>query len=233
MNSFFLDEWVKELDKKFEEEYRKVILIADNCPTHPIIEGLKTVELVLLPLNTTSKTQPMDQGVIHSLKAKYCKKIIQRLIRAVDMKKTFPKTSVLDAIQLLISAWSKISEATIKNCFRKVGILEKFIEEGIDDQDHLFKNLATEELEETINEFRERLPDEVPEELNAAVLLDIDAELSTNGDKPSDAEILAEVQEEAIQEEDDIDVVCDELSAPPSAFEVEKATEVLQQLRHF
>ena len=71
--------------------------------------------------------------------------------------------------------------------------MEKFIEEGIDDQDHLFKNLATEELEETINEFRERLPDEVPEELNAAVLLHIDAELSTNGDKPSDAEILAEV----------------------------------------
>ena len=35
------------------------------------------------------------------------------------------------------------------------------------------------------------MSDEVPEELNAAVLLDIDAELSANGDKPSDAEILA------------------------------------------
>ena len=41
----------------------------------------------------------MDQGVIRSLKAKYCKKIIQRLIRAVAMKKTFPKASVLDAMQ--------------------------------------------------------------------------------------------------------------------------------------
>ena len=74
MNSFLLDGWVKELDKKFEKENRKVILIADNCPTHSIIEGLKVVVLVSLPPNTTSKTQSMDQGVIRSLKAKYHQK---------------------------------------------------------------------------------------------------------------------------------------------------------------
>ena len=77
--------------KKFEKENRKVVLIVDNCLAHPIVEGLKAVELVLLPPNTTSKIQPIDQGVIRSLKAKYCKKIIQRLLRAVDMKKRFPK----------------------------------------------------------------------------------------------------------------------------------------------
>ena len=72
-------------------------------------------------------------------------------------------------------------------------------EKAINDQDDLFKDLAVEELEETINEFCERLPSEVPEKLNAAVLLDIDAELSTNGDKPTDAENAAEVRGEAIQ----------------------------------
>ena len=64
MNSLLFDEWLKEFDKKFEKENCKVILIADNCPTHPIIEGLKAVEFVLLPPNTTSKTQPMNHGVI-------------------------------------------------------------------------------------------------------------------------------------------------------------------------
>ena len=101
----------------------------------------------------------------------------------------FPRTSVLDVTQLLTSAWSEVSEATIKNCFRKVRILEKSAE-AINDP---FKDLAAEELEETINDFREGLPDEFPEKLNAAVLLDISAELSTYGDKPSDAEILADV----------------------------------------
>ena len=120
--------------------------------------------------------------------------------------------------------------------------MKKLAEEAINNQDDPFKDVAGEEREETINEFRERLPYEVPEELNAAVLLDIDAELSTNGDKLSDAEILAEVRGEAIQEEEeeeeeeeegDIDLVYDESSAPPSAFEVEKAIDVLQQFTPF
>ena len=34
MNSFLFDEWAKEIDKKFEKENRKVILILDNCPVH-------------------------------------------------------------------------------------------------------------------------------------------------------------------------------------------------------
>ena len=145
----------------------------------------------------------------------------------MDMKKTFPKTSILDTMQLLTSGSSEVSEATIK-----VGISEKLAEEAINDWDDPFKDLAAEELEETINGFCERLSDEVPEVLNAAVLFDIDAELSTNGDKASDAEIVSEVRGKAIQE-DDIDVVYDEPPVPPSAFEVENAIELLQQFTLF
>ena len=131
MNSFFFDEWVKELDQKFEKENCKVVLIVDNCPAHPIIEDLKVLELELYPPNATSETQPMNQCVICSLKAKYCRKNIEWLIRAVDMKKIFPKTSILDVIQLLHSTWSEVSEATIKN--RKVEIFEKSANKAIND----------------------------------------------------------------------------------------------------
>ena len=84
-------------------------------------------------------------------------------------------------------------------------------------------------MKKTINKFRERLPDKVLKKLNEAALLDIVADLSTNRGKPSDAEILAEVRGKAIQEEENIDIVYDEPSAPPSAFEEEKTIEVLQQ----
>ena len=77
------------------------------------------------------------------------------------------------------------------------------------------------------------MPDEVPEELNAAVLLDIDAELSTNGDKPSYAEIRAEVRGEAIQGEDDIDDVYGEPPAPPSVFEQKKPLRFFNSLYFF
>ena len=234
MSSFLFDEWVKELDKKFEKENRKIVLIVDNCPARPIVDELKAMELVFLPPNTTSKTQPMDQGVIRSLKAKYCRKIIKRLIRAVDMKKKLPQTSVLDAMQLLQSAWSEVLELTIKNYFRKSGISEKSAEQAINEEDDPFKDI-TADLEETITELRKRLPEEAPEELNATDLLDIDAELSTNGEKPSDAEIIAEIRGEVPDDEDetDIDFVIDDPKVPPTEIETEKAIEALEELSMF
>ena len=73
----FFDKWVKELDTEFKKENCKIVLIVDNCPAHPIVDGLKTIKLVFLPQNTTSKTQPMDQGVIRFLKVKYRRKILK------------------------------------------------------------------------------------------------------------------------------------------------------------
>ena len=52
-------------------EGRKVVLIVDNCPAHQHVEGLKAIHLMFLLPNTTSKTQPIDQGVIRSIKAHY------------------------------------------------------------------------------------------------------------------------------------------------------------------
>ena len=71
MDSDLFENWVRERDKKFESQNRKVLLIGDNCPDHPEIGGLKAIELCFLPPSTTSITQPMDQGVIPSLKSKY------------------------------------------------------------------------------------------------------------------------------------------------------------------
>ena len=67
---------------------------------------------------------------------------------------------------------------------------------GSNAQDDQFKNLAAEELQETTRELRERLVDDAPDERISAVLLDIDAELSANLGKPSNAEILAEIMRE-------------------------------------
>ena len=73
----------------------------DNCPAHPEIGGLKAIELCFLPPNTTSITQPMDQGVIRSLKAKYWSRITQQIIKAIDAKKSIPKVNELDGMKML------------------------------------------------------------------------------------------------------------------------------------
>ena len=61
MDGVLFEEWVRNLNKKFESEKRKVALIIGNCPAHPIINNLSHIKLVFLPPNTTSVSQPMDQ----------------------------------------------------------------------------------------------------------------------------------------------------------------------------
>ena len=91
--------------------------------------------LVFLPPNTTSILQPMDQGVITSLKAHYWGRVIHRLCRALDKTKTLPKVSILQAMKILVSSWKAVSAQTIANCFRKASITSEAQNATITDAD--------------------------------------------------------------------------------------------------
>ena len=53
----------------------KILLLLDNAPAHPSADKLqsqdRTVTTMFLPANTTSLVQPMDQGIIESVKRRY------------------------------------------------------------------------------------------------------------------------------------------------------------------
>ena len=141
MDSVLFEEWVRDVNKKFQAEGRKVALIIDNCPAHPIIENLSHVKLVFLPPNTTSVSQPMDQGVIRCLKAHYRKRLVKLILRSLDSNKPLPKVSLLTALQLLVSAWNKVSQITIVNCFKKAKISEKDQTIAINNEDGPLKEI--------------------------------------------------------------------------------------------
>ena len=95
MDSQIFEEWVRKLDRTFRMEGRKIALLVDNCPARPSVSDLTNVQLVFLPPNTTSVSQPMDQGVIRSLKAHYRGRVVRRLCRALDKMKTLSKIYIL------------------------------------------------------------------------------------------------------------------------------------------
>ena len=142
MDGDLFTEWVKELDRKFAAQDRKIALIVDNCPAHPTVDGLKAIELNFLPPNTTSKTQPMDQGVIRNLKAFHRNSIIKRYITSIDGGRSPTKVNMLEAMALLTAAWECVSPITLINCFRKAGISSESQARSQPDVDDLFKLLA-------------------------------------------------------------------------------------------
>nr|XP_047142814.1 tigger transposable element-derived protein 4-like [Hydra vulgaris] len=91
MTGDLFTEWVMKLDSFFCAQDRKVALLVDNCSAHPHIEGLSNINLIFFPPNTTSVLQPMDQGVIRSLKAHYRHKIVRdchQLLKKASVSKT-------------------------------------------------------------------------------------------------------------------------------------------------
>lgn len=229
MDSTLFEEWIRELDRKFLGEGRKVALIVDNCPAHPHVEGLKAIQLVFLPPNTTSKTQPMDQGVIRSLKAHYRALTVQLFIRAVDNNQPLPKISILSAMNMLTAAWDKVSETTVQNCFKRAGISEQSQEHAMNDTDDPFKEL-TEELEN----LRERAENQVSTQVSAETMIECDDDLLTaDTELPSDSDILAEFRvddkelEEALEEDDEV-FIDEPPPKRPSRHELCQAIDVLQ-----
>ena len=84
LNKLIFSNYATRLDAKFHDEGRKVALIIDNCTGHTNFDKLEAIELVFLPANTTSKTQPMDQGVIRALKAFYHTNVARHQIKHID-----------------------------------------------------------------------------------------------------------------------------------------------------
>ena len=80
MNSKIFTEWFKkDFVLAVERHHRaqnicspKALLLMDNCSAHPeelnTHDGFVTCRCMLLPPNTTSLIQPMDQGVLQAMK---------------------------------------------------------------------------------------------------------------------------------------------------------------------
>ncbi|XP_022169931.1 tigger transposable element-derived protein 6-like [Myzus persicae] len=90
MTGSILEDWLHTFNNKFEKQNRRVILFLDNATCHPHL-NLSNVRLALLPANTTSLNQPMDQGIIYSIKVNYLKMVLQSLL-ANTVKKCYIKT---------------------------------------------------------------------------------------------------------------------------------------------
>jgi hypothetical protein len=123
------------VNRRMRVQRRSICLFIDNCPAHPNLNSLSNVKLVFLLPNTTSKLQPMDQGIIQNFKLWYRHLVLQKLIIAVESRAVpaadgddclvFFKFSLLDAMAVVRTAWQSVTPATIHNCFCHTGFKEQ------------------------------------------------------------------------------------------------------------
>ncbi len=82
----------------------------DNAPRHPTDIELSNIKLKLFPPNTTSKLQPLDQGIIRTFKTYYRKYVVKYIIAqcATAYSPEDIKITPLNAIQWIDDSWQSI-----------------------------------------------------------------------------------------------------------------------------
>jgi hypothetical protein len=74
MTSETFNEIMLKLDKRMRKQNRSILVLLDNCASHPFL-NLNNIKLLFLPPNTTSRLQPLDAGIIRSFKQRYRNRI--------------------------------------------------------------------------------------------------------------------------------------------------------------
>ncbi|XP_070390804.1 tigger transposable element-derived protein 6-like [Dermacentor albipictus] len=121
MTRAIFSEWVASFDCDMRRQGRRVCLLLDNCSAHHILDvELTNVELKYFPPNCTSIIQPLDQGVIRSMKCAYRQRVMQRLLLNVETGRD-TKLDLYMALQMMAAAWAATGRPVIANCFTHAG----------------------------------------------------------------------------------------------------------------
>lgn len=229
MTSEIFEKEVRNWDHELQKQKRNIVLMIDNCPAHPEIENLHSIKLVFLPPNTTAALQPMDQGIIMCLKQHYKKMVLCRMISCLDEVKDFSFT-LLDGILAINTAWKRVSQKTIVNCYKHAGFYPYL---DFDDDDEIplaqwilkHKDSEVADEEESLNLHEWAITNNlVKGPLNSEILhafQQVDDCLVTC-EYPSEIEIAAAVIERPFMEENE---------EPETIFEPPTAQEIFSAMK--
>ncbi|KAH8019017.1 hypothetical protein HPB51_019214 [Rhipicephalus microplus] len=167
--------------------------------------------------------QPLDQGIIRSVKQIYRKNLLRRMLIAMESAKTY-SIDLLGAIHLLAHSWMQVQPATIRNCFARAQF--KMPEEGNDENmEDNEDGEDTEDCESLLVEVLERQGEGV-DKFNFGTFRDVDGDVLTSPDF-SDSDIVAAIapRPDSSESEEEGDVEVDD---GPSLSEAARAVTVMR-----
>jgi len=194
MTSLLFKDWLLQLNREMASQNRKILLFVDNCTAHNDIPSLDHIKVDFFPPNTTSKLQPLDQGIICNFKVLYRTQVVQKMVANLDSGEDLVKLSLWDAMQMADKAWRNVAPSTISNCFRSSGFVNATQDTPINDP-IVFAPDPT-PLWEKISSGSEELPISFDE------FVHFDDEVATMGSL-SDTEIVNNVISEEPEEEEE------------------------------
>lgn len=83
MAAAMFTEWLQLINTIMKAGNRHILSFLDNAPSHPNLQ-LSNVKLEFFPPNLTAAVQPLDVGIIQSVKLLYRKGLMDRHIQSAE-----------------------------------------------------------------------------------------------------------------------------------------------------
>ena len=124
MKATIFTEWINEWEEELKRKKKKILLFLDNVSSHSMtmLSHLQNIRIVFLPAKTTARLQPLNAGIIQSFKMQYKKRFLRWIREKIDKNDDY-RINLLEAIRLAVDAYDNVTCETIKNCWRKTGII--------------------------------------------------------------------------------------------------------------
>ena len=133
-NIWFRNVFLLNVRKRTSEP---ILLLPDGCSSHFSVKA-NGVTTIFIPPNVTSRSQPLDQGIISIIKRKYRKNMLRRLVEGKKQEDFIEYHNqsrkkygfiydglldILDTMKLLKEVWDTISSSTIMKFWIRSNIL--------------------------------------------------------------------------------------------------------------
>lgn len=192
MTTGIMQTWLTQFNDRMKAQKRKILLFMDIAMSHVSMD-LSIITIAFFPPNTTSVLQPMDQGVIYTMKLNYRKRVLSRLAREIDsvenVSELCGKINVLDAIQWLVSSTNAVTPHCVESAFKRGGF--NF---AVDDQ-----NVTTNTNENDITDLMSLMHRTHATEMTVDEFIAIDSDVHTE----SDTIDVAAIADTTIREEEE------------------------------
>uniref|UniRef100_UPI00358E7BA4 tigger transposable element-derived protein 1-like isoform X2 n=1 Tax=Myxine glutinosa TaxID=7769 RepID=UPI00358E7BA4 len=171
----------------------RLLLILDNAPGHPTFldDFHPDIKVLYLPPNTTTLLQPMDQGVIASLKAYYLRRTFSQATKATEgehaqtLEEFWKGYNIYNAVRNIGESWKEVKQTTMN------GVWMKLCPEFVND----FQG-----FEETVDQVTENLV-EMGRHLELEIVADDVNQLLTSHSEELSNEDLMQLEEQKVAEE--------------------------------
>ena len=127
-----------KLNNRVKRMGRNILMFFDNAPCHPpALKGMfSNIRVEFLPKKTTSRTQPLNAGIIKTWKVCYQRKVLRYVASQIDAKQSasdiIKSVNLLMAVRWMVMAWEEVKPEVIVKCFKHVDL---YPEENYNDVD--------------------------------------------------------------------------------------------------